>query len=516
MARWIKAWIAGPLCVALGAAPGLDSGGGIALAQSGASAAARRFIPGGPIRYVLGSLPNGRPVLGGAHQLLIPSAPGREPIDSANRPARLHPDLRGAYLLLDTTVRGGEAPTGPFASNWWPQLRNGIAERWNSGIKSYENLTSDPDNLAPTEKYDLLFYPGQRQHISETRSSRRAGTSRPEGARGPAYVAPAITVAGPATRWELQHHGVYQDVFPEHWYGHCNGWAAYVTAEPAAAPRRDVRVKFAGGAVTECASGEGGCILFRMADIEALMSELYFSDASTFAGSRCNVEPDKVERDRYGRPNPAECRDLNPGTMHVAMTGLLGDGATPLTSAGAKRRLPFVTDHRWDWEVWSFPVMKFAIEELVEVSSPEAMKLVCGGELRAGRCRTYQFNEGASRFARVKARYWMLASEVSAAALLTPPEQRQVRLADEELNYVLEMDGAGKILGGEWIKDPTVSGGVNGKKLHPDFLWMAVRPQGYGEDGDDLGGGSDNPFLAYSKVKALLWLSRSPARGAGR
>jgi hypothetical protein len=273
-------------------------------------------------------------------------------------------------------------------------------------------------------------------------------------------------------------------------------------------------VKLVGGAVTECAPGEGGCVLFHMADLEALMSELYFSDASTLAGSRCNVEPDKAERDRYGRPKLSECRDLSPGTMHVAMTGLLGTGATPLTpGATGKRRLPFVADHRWDWEVWSFPVTKFIIDELEEVSGREAMQLVCRGEILAGRCRTYRFDRGASRFARVKARYFMIASEVSAAALLTPPERRRVQLVDEELDYVLEMDGAGKILGGEWIRSPSLLGGVNGKRLHPDFAWIAVRPQGVGEDADDLGGDIDNPFLAYSKVKALLSLSRSPAPG---
>ena len=56
---------------------------------------------------------------------------------------------------------------------------------------------------------------------------------------------------------------------------------------PILGPQRDVRVKLANGKITECESaGEEGCILFKMADIEALMTELYFSDQATFTGRR--------------------------------------------------------------------------------------------------------------------------------------------------------------------------------------------------------------------------------------
>ncbi len=505
MNRWKRAWIAAPLCAALGLVPGA---GGEALARGGGRSAPR-LAERGIIRYVLAPLPG---VTGGEHQLLVPSRGGREPMDGPNSPSRLHPELGGSNLLFRREIRGGWADVSVFPSSWWPQSSNGIAHRWRSRISSFEDLTSDPENLSPVEKYDLLFHPGQRARLPEVRSWTVEQMKRPVSQRGAPRVQPAVRVAGPATAWELSHHGVYQRVYPDSWWGHCNGWAAYATTEPGGAPRRDVRVRRSGGAVVECGAWEAGCVLFRMADIEALMTELYYNDAATFAGRRCNKEPDEVIRDAYGRPVDPACRDLVPGTLHVAMTGLLGAGAAPLApGASGRRRIAFVADHRWDYQVWSYPVTRFSIDEIEDVSGGRAMDLVCGGEAGGGRCTSYRFNPGATRFARVKARYWLVAYAAEEASLLTPPEQRTARLIEEELHYVLEMDGAGRILGGEWIKAPS-AWGADGRRQHPDFLWLAARPQGAGEDGDDLGGSGDNPYISLGRVRQILALSRAPGR----
>ena len=151
-----------------------------------------------------------------------------------------------------------------------------------------------------------------------------SGTLRYDGAAHFAFERPAITVAGPATKWEVQNQGTYQKYEPEAWWGHCNGWASYVTAEKLGAPKRDVRVTLVDGKITECTEESASCVLFRMGDVEALMSELYFSDKATFAGRRCNTDPDQMARDAHGRPTDPACRDLNPGTLHVALVGLLG------------------------------------------------------------------------------------------------------------------------------------------------------------------------------------------------
>jgi hypothetical protein len=472
------------------------------------------FTEGGPIPYVFGYSPETGQILGGEHRLLVPRNGRREAIDNPNLPSRLHPELAGSLMLVNSSITQGEAQSGAFASNWWPQRQNGIADRWNSTNKDFSDRVSDPDNLSPVEKYDLLFYPGQLQALGAIRSWSLDDMRRPEWQRSAPYVQPAVTVAGPATRWELQNHGTYQRVYPEYWWGHCNGWSAYVTAEADAAPRRDVSVRLVDNVVTECAQGEAGCVLLHMADLEALMSELYFNDSVTFSGRRCESRADRTSRDIYGRPVDPACRDLNPGTMHVAMTGLLGVGASPISYTSTERkRLPFIVDYTWDWEVWSFPVEKFAIDVIEEVSQERAAQLVCNGGYQGAYCQSYRFNPNARRFIRVAARYWMISDSLTGANLLAAPEQRSIPLTVSELHYVLEVDDRLMILGGEWVKDPAVTNGVNGKELHPDYLWMPIRAQGEGEDSDDLGGTDDNPYIAYSKVKALLALSRTGAPG---
>lgn len=504
----IRAWAVSSAVLALGC---MDNDHGqpsdrVTARQGDASAPQVRFLEGGSIPYVLDFSPETGPILGGAHTLLVPLTGTREPIDVANIPSSLHPELGGGYLLLNSSVRQGQA-AGPFASQWWPQSRNGIADRWNSVVKDYGDLTSDPDNLSPAEKYDLLFYGGQVRSLELPAID--GEESGPEGAGAARRALRAARVAGPTTYWELTNHGLYQGRTPEYWWGHCNGWAAYVVAEGGGAPMRDIRVKRHGNTVRECASVEPGCILFRTADIEALMTEVYQHDAATTTGRRCEAREDLVLRDHHGRPVDPACRDVNPATMHVVMTGLLGLGANSISAAsGGRGPRAFVVDYTWHREVWSYPVTSFVIDAMEELSAQQAAQLVCNGGFQGADCQNYRFNPNARRFVRVAARYGMISTEVGAAALLQPPALRNIPPRTGELHYVLELDDGLTVLGGEWIKNPAFANGIDGKLMHPDFIWMPIRPQGAGEDADDLGGSGDNPYIAYSHVKALLSLSR--------
>jgi len=486
--------------------------GVIASASADSSADTPRFASGGTLTQVLATTARG-PILGYARSILIPSLGGREPIGAANQPARLHPDLRGRIMRLNEGPEAGQSDHPIFPSSWWPMIDNGIAFRYNTNVRNFNDWTSDPDNLSPSEKYDLLIYPGQTQRLSEVRNYTPAEAALPAAERGEPHVAPATSVVGPTTYWELSNHGVYQRNYPESWWGHCNGWSASVTAEREGAPMRDIRVRRGGrGEILECRAGESGCILFRTADIEALLSEVYFHDASTISGRRCNTEPAKIERDAYGRPTDPACRDLNPATMHVALTGLLGEGVTPLsTPSAAPERMPFVVDYSYHNEVWTFPVVQYRIDQIEPVDEETAIDLVCKGTSGAS-CNDYPFNENARRFARVKTRFWVVGYATTGRDLLIPPLNREPNLLETSLHYVLEMDGRNVILGGEWIESPTTVT-PNNKELHPDFLFMSVYPNADDEGSDDRGGTSDNPYLSYNDVKALLRISRSGARG---
>jgi hypothetical protein len=476
--------------------------------ETRAPAAQPRFAFGGKLTQIFGRTPEG-PIVGIVRDIVVPTSGEREPINAANEPSRLHPALRGQMLRIGEGPETGEVDREVFPSSWWPQVDNGIAARWNSTNNDYQDWRGDPDNLAPTEKYDLLFYPGQPQKVAEVRNRTIAESNRPVRERDAPRVQPALTVVGPTTAWELMNHGVYQSVYPEAWYGHCNGWSSYITAESQGAPLHDVRVRRQGGQLVECREGENGCILFRMADIEALLFEVYFHDSSTAVGARCDKKSDEIERDEYGRPTDPDCRDVNPGTLHVALTGLIGKGAAPLTNLnGSSERLPFIIDYAWDYEVWTFPVVKYQIDQLEYVNESRAASLVCKGDrLRRG-CNNI-FNQNAVRFARVKTRFWVMTYAASAQELLTPPLRRERPLRETTIHYILELDGRGTIVGGEWIASPTMSGN-DSRQLHPDFLFMSVSPNASDEDADDRGGTQDNPYVSYSNVKALLQLAHMP------
>lgn len=455
----------------------------------------------GVYRYVLGhDSASGRSFFGGAHAIVIPEERGKvDAIDQPNTPSRLHPALGGAeYKKWDQSLTTGQSDWDVFASSWWPQSKNGIAQRWTGGSADY-NVHTDRDNLSPVEKYDVLYHPGQKKQVAAVEHWNVRELDKPEAERPPKHKHDTIEVAGPATAWEVQNHGNYQSyAHPDSWWGHCNGWASYATTEKLGAPARDIRVKLVAGKITECAAGEADCLLFRMGDIEALMSELYFSDQATFAGRRCNTDPDKIERDEFGRPKDPACRDLNAGSFHIGVTGLLSRGAKHLGTGEANRKPAFVIDHNYDWEVWNFPLVRYEILEQEEIDEAKAASLV--GAQNAD----YKWNADAARFVRVRMKYWMISDGVSGSEMLKQAKQRDIAPQDTELNYVLELKADGTIIGGEWTKRPEVSWGDDSKKLHPDFYWMATAVNGAGETGDDEGGDDDNPFIKYSAVKALL------------
>jgi len=307
----------------------------------------------------------------------------------------------------------------------------------------------------------------------------------------------------------MYNDGIDQKTYTVTWGGHCNGWSSYVTAEAAGAPLLDIHVRLEGEKIVECKAGDPGCVLFRMADIEALMSEIYFQDVATVAGRRCNTAKDKITRDAQGRPTDPACRDLNPATLHLAVTGLLGRGAAPLANLnGAVEKLPFIMDYNYDEEVWAFPITGYEIRRAQYVTEAYATRLVCRTDLGPGRCRSYKWNENATRFASIELVLNIVAYETNVAGLLEAPMARQFTPTQVAYEYVLELDGRGTILGGEWINLP---GGPNSKEMHPDFIFMSVQPEATTEDDDDRNGSVDNPYLSSVNVRELLRISRTPA-----
>jgi hypothetical protein len=76
------------------------------------------------------------------------------------------------------------------------------------------------------------------------------------------------------------------------------------------------------------------------------------------------------------------------------------------------------------------------------------------------------------------------------------PDNMKKYIATEEYKYTLELDAAGKILGGEWKKNSTI----------PDFLW---RPEELPND-VILQRAIPGYPLSYDKVKELIDLAAAP------
>ncbi len=448
---------------------------------------------------------------GGGHEIIIPRDRGKpDAIDSANQPSRLHPALGDVlYQTYDATLAQGQSSWNIFPSSWWPQSKSGIAYRYDRN-KDWSKFTNS-DQLSPIERYDHLFYPNQSSQVAKVDHWNIKDLKKEADKRDKKHEHKALTVIGPATKWELENHGIYSDYsHPDTWWGHCNGWASYVTAEEGSYPKRDIRVKLIDDKITECVDifeNDQDCTPFRKADIEGLMSELYFSDKATLAGRRCNTEADKIERDNYGRPVDPACRDLNPGSWHIGLTGLLTRGAKSLVN-GEFTQIPFVIDHTYDAQVWNYPVKSYKIFEQREMSKEEAINRVglSGSD--------YSFNQDAQQFVFVRMEYTMVDDAVTNVGMIKVANERNVVLTDVKADYILELDSNRKIIGGEWLKRPVVESPTESGKLvdlHPDFYWMATDPIGYSELFDDQGGDSDNPFVRYSHVKALLSCANDPA-----
>src|SRR5205814_1353552 len=68
----------------------------------------------------------------------------------------------------------------------------------------------------------------------------------------------------------------------------------------------------------------------------------------------------------------------------------------------------------------------------------------------------------------------------------------------DHYDYILELDAAGKIVGGEWIG--------TSKRQHPDFVWLPIRASA-----PSVAGGK----ITYANVKTIYDLSMQDGSGGG-
>ncbi len=232
------------------------------------------------------------------------------------------------------------------------------------------------------------------------------------------------------------------------WEGICHGWAQAAANYPEPMP-------------VVVTNRDGIRVPFGASDVKALLAghEAWnFGGTFGFVGKRCRIRG-KVPGEEDARDgqlpiptaadfNSPDCRDVNAGAFHVVVSNLIGIHSRS-----------FVADIDRMNDVWNQPVYGYSSSiKNEEAVSPEHR--MSGVERRIRVATTFTYGE--------ELQFWSpervaqgLTNFVSKLPV-TGTNMQAYRSKNYE--YILELDGAGKIVGGEWVSE-----------TRPDFLWIYDR-----------------------------------------
>ncbi len=396
--------------------------------------------------------------------------------DSRNDPERfasfLDKDL--AYELAGLP-KSGEADNKPWPGSYWPTYMDSANHRWEG-----------KGTWSPLEKYDLVFNGWvPEEGFSDLRPF------DPNGCGTDNWDKDYYSGLGPAAKFQSEYKGnknsrdgqdsdddgmtdecdTESNDGVEFWWGLCHAWTPAAMNEPE--PRYPVTLNG---------------VTFQTADIKALLMVVYDSSKSVIIGGRCNTKD--VERDENGRIKDDKCRDTNAGTFHVSLANFLG-----------RYNMSIAEDRTYDYEVWNQPIHSFDVEELDEVDETRAVQLRLGEDTAEG--TRYPHNPDAKRWAEVKTKVRYVTESHAESRPLVPELESYLRT--DRYHYLLEMDGDGNIIGGEWLNAKVTR--ESGFSNQPDFLWASTGPAGWGWN--------TNSHVDYQTVKSLLDKSQSPPQEGG-
>ncbi len=357
--------------------------------------------------------------------------------NNANDPANFGRDYEYNWEELNKAeLAHGASEIVPWPDTYWPMQSDGYNNRWQGN-----------STMSPAEKYDKAFNGWEPEGGFEAFMALKKFHS-PGGSydgdyyekygkaaqwaheKGGNYAARVLTAPDGTPQWDqesteenIEWGGI------EGWWGHCHAWSPAAMMAPE--PQHSVTVNG---------------VTFEVGDIKALIESTYEGGGSMFLGGRCNTK--EVERDEHGRIIADECRDTNAGAFHVVLLNRMGI-----------RKLSFVIDATYDFEVWNQPSRDYTIELQEEVDLPAALQLVKRTDVTE-----YPYNDDAKRFVHVKTKFRYV---VEGSASTTPYLDRiDSYTRTKYYEYLLELDEDGNIIGGEWIDD----------NPHPDFIWAPIGP----------------------------------------
>ncbi len=309
-----------------------------------------------------------------------------------------------------------------WSETYWPSNKGGIAFRWNHPdpqpfkykLLSREELkamsAAQMSQLSPAELYDI-----SQADYNYTLTKK------------------VLSKFSPRDLW---------------WEGICHGWSQAAANYPEPAP-------------VTLTNRDGIKVPFGSSDVKGLlaMHEAYnYGGTFGFVGKRCRVRG-KVPGEEDARdgqiPVPSEadynspdCTDVNAGAFHVVVSNLIG-----IYSRG------FVADIDRLNDVWNQPVYGYssAVKAEEPVTPDHRMQ---GVERRIRIATNFVYGEELQFYTPE------LASQGKdnfvSKQPVTGTTHQEFRSKNYE--YILELDGSGKIIGGEWITE-----------TRPDFMWIYER-----------------------------------------
>ncbi|KAG7386059.1 hypothetical protein PHYPSEUDO_000727 [Phytophthora pseudosyringae] len=313
--------------------------------------------------------------------------------------------------LKDLPSSGVHTPS-PWAGPYWPTYQDSINVVWSQGQPSAAEKYAKAFGKDPTAFMDAV----SKKNGIDSQSGRKKCTSTND-----------CSTQSDGSECAIRAGKTSGYCIPT-WFGICHAWApaAILEAEP------------------NCPVTHNG-VTFQPMDLKALVSSVYDGArvSTVFTGARFNGGADTP--DEYGRHSSNAYRDLNPAYFHIANANILG-----------KLNSTFVVDVTAGSEVWNQPVRGFKVYEQTNMSLKKAAQTFYG-------LQKYPWNAAAKSIVYVKSRLSWIFETYTDGRLVSSGAINQYTTG-QYYYYLLELDAAGEIIGGEWV--------YGSDDDHPDFLWV--------------------------------------------
>jgi hypothetical protein len=349
-----------------------------------------------------------------------------------HRPSKM---IRNLYQLDSLNINTKRLKNAYWPQISWPLKKGMIAARYNE--TAFTLMASFQSRRAWIEKYPM------RDIVGMSASDRMSFMSKLSPAEKYDLLIGDLDASLTMANWDegeyFDRRGTMGD-----WMGVCEGSAAASAFFPE--PIRAVELP---------SKIDGITVKFEAKDIKALAglmwSEFVVPDRDIpIIGRRCRTN--NPPRNSDGRITSGPCADTNPGTFHIALLNFVGAQEKPL----------FI-DHSPGVEVWNWPINIYEVEYFHPEDRSRRSKnlkksLVSYDDFykRHNDKRKQYRSPGTKFMVGVKVKFWA-----------NPQENGY------QIQYDLELDGAGNIIGGEWHT-----------AHYPDFMWTipdGLKPQAMGD-----------------------------------